>query len=334
MSPKNSARSGKKPNDVHSGGRRVRPPSEEDRRMAELYAGGMSGEKIAGQFGCSPKKVYRALRKLGVIMRPGAAVRKTPEKKHRRIVQLYESGLSCRDIAKQFGYSAEGIRAILQKHDVEMRPAHAHGRFSEADCRKMAKLYKQGHSRTKIAARFDCDPATLNRVLRLQGVEIRPEPPRHVTTRKERERIVRLHHQGVSRSEIAAKIGCVQQTVSEILRKHGIRMRVHGSCVYSDEDQQRIAGLYQAGISMERIAADFDCKRSTVESVLRKRGVKIRPPGSQGLFTMKLRARILTLYKAGFSGTEIAAKFDCDLKMVASVVERATGKSRKASNRL
>jgi len=61
---------------------------------------------------------------------------------------------------------------------------------------------------------------------------------------------------------------------------------------------------------------------------LRKHGVKIRPPGLPVLFTLKLRDRIMTLYKAGFSGTEIAAKFDCDLETVASVIARATGTSR------
>jgi len=296
--------------------------------MAELYVDGLTCKKIAEQFDCSLTKVYRTLCKLGVKMRPSAAVRKIPKKKHRSIVQCYESGRSCREIAEKFGCSKENIRDILQKHDVKMRPAHSHGWYSEDAHREMAEMYKQGHPRTHIAARFGCDPATLNRALHLQGVEIPSGPPRHFVTPAEREMIVNLHHQGVSRSEIAEKIGCVPQTIGEILHKLGVFMRIRSPDAYSAEDQQRIADLYEIGISIAEMTVGFHCGRKTIISILRKHGVKVRPRRFGGQVPPKVRNQMLTLYKECYSGAEIAAKLNCDIAIVASVIEFATRKSQ------
>ena len=324
MCPSNTS----KPKNANQSGRRVRPPSDGQHRMAELYAEGWTCQKIADQFDCSLTKVYRTLRKLGAKMRPTAAVRRIPQKKHLQIVRSYEAGRSCREIAEKFGCSKEAIRDILRKHDVNMRPAHSHGKFSEDACRKMAALYTQGYPRSHIAARFGCDPATLNRVLHIQGIEIPPEPPRHFVTQAERKKIVKLHHQGKSHSEIATKIGCVPQTIGKILRKLGVLIRVRGPGDYSAEDQQQMVDLYQIGISMAHIAIGFDCKRNTINSILRKRGIKIRLQGSKEQLTPKKIERILTMKKAGYSCAEIAAKFECSLETVSSVIELATRKSQ------
>ncbi|MCL2624665.1 MAG: hypothetical protein FWD31_13470, partial [Planctomycetaceae bacterium] len=62
------------------------------------------------------------------------------------------------------------------------------------------------------------------------------------------------------------------------------------------------------------------------DSVVRKLGIKVRPRSSQ--LIPKIRDRMLTMYKDGFSGAEIAAKFECSLETVASVIELATRKSQ------
>ena len=294
--------------------------------MVELYADGLTSRKIADTFGCSLTKVYRTLHKLGVKMRPSAAVRRISQKKHLQIVQLYESGRSCREIAEKFGCCKQNIFQILQKHDVKMRPAHSLGKYSEDACRKMADMYTQGHTRSHIAAQFGCDPTTLNHVLHKQGIEISPVPPRHFITQAEREMLVNLHLQGVSRSEIAAKIGCVPQTIGKVLRKLNVPIRLQGVDAHSAEDQQRMADLYEHGFSLGEIGVGFDCGTGTVIQILRKHGVKVRPQGYKGQLNPKKREQMLTMYKAGFSGAEIAAKFECCLEIVSSVIELATRK--------
>ena len=353
------------------------------RRMAELYAEGWTCQKIADLFGCSSTNdILYSLRKLGVKMRPTSSD-KIPKEKHPQIIQLYEAGQSCYDIADKFGCSKESIYQILKKLNVKMRPRNSPGKFSEDTCRKMVDLYKQGHSQESIAARFGCSGKILKRIfdehgverrlnnrtqfqprfteedqqrmvamyqsgksqpeiarafgccnfgvfriLKKLGIEKRPVPPRHIITPEDREMIMALRSQGKSYTKIAAKIGCARETVIAVMRQLNVPVRIQGLDAYSDEDQQKIADLYKIGMSMDEIAVGFDCGRKTIILILQKHGIKVRPKGFGGQRTEKLRDRMLAMYEEGSSGTEIAAKFECSLETVASVIELATRKSQ------
>jgi len=350
------------------------------RRMVELYAEGLTCQKIADLFGCSNSTVSKTLRKLGVKMRPVASMGRIPKEKHPQIIQLYKAGQTCKEIAKEFGCLSTCIYKILRKHDVKMRPPNSPGKYSEDICRKMVDLYKQGHTSKSIVARFGCCtktlnrifdeydierrltlfqprytaqdhqrmasmyeqgkslleiaeeigcvPTTVNRILNEQGIETPPIPPRRFITQAEREMIVNLYQQGKSHSEIATKIGCVPQTIGKILRKLNIPIRVQGPDAYCADDQQKMADLYENGMSLGQIAVGFDCGTGTVIQILRKHGIKIRPLGFKSQVPPKKREKMLTLYKEGYSGDEIAAKFGCGLETVFSVIELATRKSQ------
>ena len=365
-----------KPSDCNFG-----QATEEQRRMAELYADGLTCQKIADLFRCSQTNVKQTLHRLGVKMRFSAV--RIPKVKHPQIIQLYQSGQSCKEIAEQFGCSAENIHQILRKHDVKMRPRNTPGKYSEDICRKMIDLYQQGNSLESIIARFGCSRKILNRILdehevercpytltqfqprftkedhqrmvamyesgisqraiakefgcsnfamfrifEKLGIEKRPVPPRHIITPDDREMIVKLRSQGKSYPEIAAKIGCSRETVIAVMRQLNVPIRIQGADAYSAEDQQRMADLYKIGMSMDEIAVGFDCGRKTVISVLHKHGVKVRPKGFGGQLTQKIRDQMLVMYEEGYSGAEIAAKYDCDLETVSSVIEIVTRKSQ------
>ena len=352
---------------------------EDQRRMAELYAEGLTCQQIADMFGCVVSCVSTTLRKLGVKMRVIGI--RIPKEKHPQIIQMYEAGQSCDTIAKEFGCSHANIHRILQIHDVKMRPSTSPGKFSEDICRKIIDMYKQGHSQDSIAARFGCGKKaikrvldehkverrrhnqfqprfiaedhqrmvamyeqgkslqeiaedigcthhTVRRLLKQLGIEKRPVLLRHVITPEDREMIVKLRSQGKSYPEIAAKIGCCRETVIAIMRQLNVPVRIQGPDAYSDEDQQKMVDLYENGISTVEIAVGFDCGTGTVIQILRKLGIKIRPHGLQGLLPPKKRKRMLTMYKEGYSGAEIAAKFECNLETVASMIELATRKSQ------
>ena len=369
------------PKNANPIGRRLGLTPDDQRRMAELYDGGNSCQEIADAFGCSAINAYDTLKKLGVKMRPRTPRGKIPKEKHPQIVQFYEAGQSCYDIAEKFGCSADVIHQILKNHDVKMRPTNTPGKFSEDICRKIVDLYKQGHAQKSIAARFGCGVRAVKRILdeyeverrtetstqfqsrftkedcdrivamheqgisqrqiakeigchrfsltqlfRKLGIEARPTPPRHTITPEDREMIVKLRSQGKSYTEIAAKIGCCRETVMTIMRQLNVPIRVQGADAYSAEDQQRMADLYEIGLSLDEIGIGFDCGRKTILSILRKHGLKVRPQGFVAQVTPKIRDQMLALYEAGYSGAEIASKFDRDLATVISVVDLATRK--------
>ena len=138
-------------------GRPIVLTPEDKRRMAELYVGGLTCQKIADLFGCCVACVSTTLRKLGVKARVfGVTI---PKEKHPQIIQMYETGQSCETIAKEFGCSHTNIYRILQKHDVKIRPTSTPDEYSDEICQKMVDLYKQPHGLTRffVLFRLVCD---------------------------------------------------------------------------------------------------------------------------------------------------------------------------------
>ncbi len=74
--------------------------------------------------------------------------------------------------------------------------------------------------------------------------------------------------------QLGERFGVSRQTVSRLLKRHGVTMRM--ACM-SQEQIDEAARLYEAGQSLARIGAHLGFNDTTVRSRLIERGVKMRP---------------------------------------------------------
>lgn len=88
--------------------------------LCPLYRRGDSTYSLAKVFGIRRDQVSIILRRAGVEMRPGHQA-KLSETDKDEIVQLYESGLSIRKIALQFGVTDNPVHNALKERAVRMR---------------------------------------------------------------------------------------------------------------------------------------------------------------------------------------------------------------------
>ena len=308
----------------------IRIPKEKHPQIIQMYEAGQSCDTIAKEFGCSHGNIHRILQIHDVKMRPSNSPGKFSEDICRKIIDMYKQGHSQDSIAARFGCGKKAIKRVLDEHKVECRRhlTQFQPRFTAEDHQRMVAMYEQGKSLPEIAEDISCTHYTVRRILKSLGIEKCPVPPRHTITPEDREMIAKLRSQGKSYPEIAVKIGCARETVIAVMRQLNVPIHIQGPDAYSAEDQQRMADLYENGMTLGQIAVGFDCGTGTVIQILRKHGIKIRPLGVKGQVPPKKRERILTMYQAGYSGAEIAAKFECSLETVASVIELATRKSQ------
>jgi len=83
------------------------------------YEAGASVPKLQQRFGSSKSAVVSILREHGVEMRR----QPMDEAQLARVIELYESGLSIRQVAAQLGLPKTTVQNALAKTDVVMRPA-------------------------------------------------------------------------------------------------------------------------------------------------------------------------------------------------------------------
>lgn len=98
------------------------------------------------------------------------------------IIDMYLSGKSSTEIAKQFGVSHRTILLRLKKHTVERRNlSESQWNFKNKEIPEdfsnkevMETLYiKEGLSKKELGIRYNCDPCVIDRVLRSLGIKVR-----------------------------------------------------------------------------------------------------------------------------------------------------------------
>jgi hypothetical protein len=91
------------------------------------------------------------------------------------------------------------------------------------------------------------------------------------------------------------------------------------------EGVQALVEAYEAGTTARQLAEQFNLARSTVISLLRKRGVTIRYPR----LTPEECVEIVELYQSGLSQVAIAERLDRHKAVIWHALERAGMKGKK-----
>ena len=91
--------------------------------LCSLYHGGQSLPSLATHFGIHRGTVKDHLRRAGIPIRRGNQA-KLSETDKDEVARLYESGLSIRKIAVQFGVTDNPVHHALKERGVSMRDPH------------------------------------------------------------------------------------------------------------------------------------------------------------------------------------------------------------------
>lgn len=297
--------------------------AEERRRMADLHRGGLSHAKIADKFGCRPSVVTKVLAREDSPKKRTDKRFKLSDQKRRRIVDLYEKGLTQKEIAEKCGCSIETVRRIRRKYGVEARRTT----FSSKDEQRIVKLYKSGLSQKEVAAQFGCYHLTVKKILDKLGVERRRSGRQREFTKHECRRMATLHEEGWSLPDIASEFFCSRRLVEVALHRLGISTPPPPPVVrrgsYTPEERRQMADLYRSGLSVREVAVEIGCNVETVSKTLDKLGIKRRRNEARwSKFSPEDRQVMFELFESGMSTSEIAAKFGCDTRYVSQALRR------------
>lgn len=151
--------------------------NEENQRIASLYKSGLTQAAVARELEISTTRVRAGLVELNVEIEADRAWNnpKTQER-NKRIVELYESGLSQLRVAAEVGVSEQTVSRILKKNGVPIRrPIYSGIADNERTKRnrEIVERYIAGESQHSLARAFGLDRTTIRSVLRKARVHIR-----------------------------------------------------------------------------------------------------------------------------------------------------------------
>ena len=88
--------------------------------------------------------------------------------------------------------------------------------------------------------------------------------------------LITFYQQGDSLLQLSRRFGIHRGTVKDHLRRAGVEIRLGNQAKLSDEDKVEIATLYEAGLSIRRLALRFGVTDNPVHNALKERGVRMR----------------------------------------------------------
>jgi len=147
-----------------------------DDQVIELYKQCGNGGLVAKQLGLTNYKVYAILRKNGIEPKKvGGKEKATIE----QMTQAYNNGLSCTQVARQFGLTSPSVVERLQNAGIHLRSKQealelcGHTKIKRSDEQKVIDLYEEGLSYRDIACLYDSTTRCVERVLKKHSIEPR-----------------------------------------------------------------------------------------------------------------------------------------------------------------
>lgn len=120
-------------------------------KMITLYSGGKTTYELGEMFNCDPGVISRHLSKNGIELRAGQFEKQVTKEDETKAIELYQSGMSCKDVGKHIGFSDTAVLSILKRHNIERRDTR---NFTDSEEAEVAKLYQYGFSARKIASAY------------------------------------------------------------------------------------------------------------------------------------------------------------------------------------
>lgn len=205
--------------------RRKKEATEEDRRIAADYEGGMTIAEISAKYDCSSGKVTGALARCGVQKRPqGKAAKKKDHANDPRALDMaamYRDGKTLEEIGAKYGLTRERVRQIMIRSGNDPkgidRPMPEH-------YRRAIDAYLAGDSLLTAAKVADVSPGTFRNVLARAGHVPRLENRAKKYDAGKVERCAQLYLAGEPLAEIVRKLGISHQPyIYQLLAHAGIK---------------------------------------------------------------------------------------------------------------
>jgi len=213
--------------DPNRGRRRIVINKDDERRMLELWKGGLSGTKISKRLNIPVSTIYWHLRKYVDTTYNGKYLPyKITDSMRNKMVKLWKLGLSSSKIAKQFNVTKDAVIDNLRKEGVDTG-ARANIPIPTKIKLKMKDFYESGYSTIQVGKMLNVGDWVVRKYLKRMGIDtgLHYNSPNKVNKRNLWKKIIQLWNKGMGAALIAKNLGIAKPTVFYHLHKHKIKSR-------------------------------------------------------------------------------------------------------------
>lgn len=147
-------------------------PPEDRQRIIDLYKSGMTRPAIASETGWSEGTVHNIIKASGVVGTGRVTGIRTDPETEALVLELYDQGITWREIMDRVGRTEHTVQAILRRND---RGLDRKKPLLAGDWQKIISLYENGTDAPDIAGQFGCHTSMVYYVLEHSGIKRREQ---------------------------------------------------------------------------------------------------------------------------------------------------------------
>lgn len=252
---------------------------------------------------------------------------KIPVEKVKKIVAMYQNGLSIRNIHRELSISPDTISNILKTKNIEIRTNH---KLSEETRNKMIEMYKNGFSFADIhrAIGKELNLSTIRIFLKRKKidrlVEVKSRNKTNQITPNQKLEIARIYiEEKYGLQKIGRLFGISNESVDRILKLQGIAIRTSNKNVTVSPKQKELAiKMYQDGKGVYLIHKELKLSRKKVESILSENNIFIKRFKGLAIIDDETCNKIVELFRTTEDTKFIAKEVNLDEKKVIHFLEK------------
>lgn len=241
--------------------------------------------------------------------------------KTKKIIDLYKSGLSIRQIHKETGVGPETISTTLKAKNIEIRTNH---KLPEETRVKMIEMYENGSSFADIhrsigkALNFSTVRTFLKRKKIDRLVEVKSRGKTHQITDEQKKEIAKIYiEEKYGLQKIGRIFGISNESVERILKLQGVPIRTSNKNVVVTAKQKELAvSMYKEGKGVYEIHKALKLSRKKVESILNENRIFIKKFKGLAVIDNETCNKIVDLFRTTEDTAFIAKEVKIDEKKV------------------
>jgi len=301
----------------------VRKFTDDQEKMAcERYLAGENTYQLAAQMGVTPATINRMLKRHDVEVRSiSEAKGGLPAQKEAEVCSRYIEGENTVQLAAAMAVSPPTIKAILQRHGVEVRSiSEARKKFDAEQEKLICDRYAAGENTYQLAIAMGVSAGTIGNILNRNNIDTKSG----LSEQQEAE-VCSRYFTGENTVQLGAEMGVHNSTISAILKRHDVKVRSISEAKggLSAQKEAEVCSRYILGKNTVQLGAEMGVTPSTIRAILKRHGVEMRSISeAKGGLTAQQEAEVCSRYITGESTVLLAAVMGVSASTISAILAR------------
>ena len=247
----------------------------ENEQICKCYERGLSSNEIAKKYGISYPKILEILRSNNLHLKGGK--RKISVADEKIICNQYKKGIKVSELAGNYNVASVTIRRLLKSNGIVLDRVRAQTKFTQKEENKIIKEYHKGNSAKVLSKKYQVHEQTIGRILKRNDMIT----PKNKISSQIEDMICKEYQKNISTDILALKYDVTRKTILKYLKKNYIKLNPNPR-IYkftSPSEKNNICNDYITGLSTVKIGKKYNMNSSTVNRILRRNNIQIRPLG-------------------------------------------------------